>query len=63
MVKVKSLGRRGVKVGEVKSSKGDNTYDIYDDNGRLTCECIGFSVRKSCRHIKEYKERRENERG
>jgi predicted nuclease with RNAse H fold len=54
MTKIKNLGRKGMKVGEVESSSGDKVYEIYDDNGTLTCGCISYAIRKSCRHIKEF---------
>jgi hypothetical protein len=60
--KVKSLGRKGTAVYAALSSKGDKTYTIYKDGEDLTCECIGFSVRKSCRHIDEYLSRQRSHR-
>ena len=42
----------GVKYWEVKGSK--NTYVVkVDSRNLLECECLGFTVRKNCKHIKE----------
>ena len=52
--KVSDIQRHGSKVAEIPSSKGDKKYDIYqEEDGRLTCNCTGFSVRKQCRHLDE----------
>ena len=65
--KLKDFGRRGVKVGEAKSSKGDKVYTLYynQDTGIVSCDCIGFTMRKRCRHVDEYldKENLGNEGG
>ncbi len=56
--KLKHFGRKGKEVALVPSSKGDKMYSIFqEESGKLTCECIGYAVRKKCRHIKEYLER------
>ena len=55
MVKrLREFGREGKKVGEVVSSNGQAMYTIYEDNGRLNCECVSFQIRKRCRHLREY---------
>ena len=42
----------GVKYWEVKGSK--NTYIVKTNgNNLLECECLGFTYRKNCKHIKE----------
>ena len=42
----------GVKYWEVKGSK--NTYIVkINGNNLLECECLGFTYRKNCKHIKE----------
>ena len=42
----------GVKYWEVKGSK--NTYVVKTNgNNLLECECLGFTYRKNCKHIKE----------
>ena len=42
----------GVKYWEIKGSK--NTYIVKVDNRNLLeCECLGFTFRKNCKHIKE----------
>ena len=42
----------GVKYWEVKGSK--NTYVVKTGlNNLLECECLGFTYRKNCKHIKE----------
>ena len=59
--KVSNLSRRGIKVGEALSSKGDRTYEIYVEGDKHTCNCVGYAVRKKCRHIEEYLERRSDD--
>ncbi len=51
---LRDFGLRGEKLIEVKSSKGDKTYSIHRFEGKLQCTCIGFAIRKKCRHIEEY---------
>ena len=42
----------GVKYWEVKGTK--NTYIVRADNRNLLeCDCLGFTYRKNCKHIKE----------
>ena len=48
--KVGEIARQGIKVGEVLSSKGDKTYDIYKVGDKYTCNCMGYAVRRKCRH-------------
>lgn len=38
---------------KIKSSNGKSTYTVLYDNGNWNCECIGFSYRKTCKHVKE----------
>ena len=39
---------------KVTSSKGDKVYEVkVNSSGSLECECPGYGVRRSCRHIKE----------
>lgn len=58
MPKIKNLGRKGKEVYSARSSRGDRFYSIYkEDDGKITCECIGFSTRKKCRHVNEYLDR------
>lgn len=37
----------------VLSSSGDRAYEITDVDGRLRCECMGFTFRGSCKHLRE----------
>ena len=39
------------KTYTVQGSK--NTYVVTEDNGKLSCNCTGFSYSKDCKHIKE----------
>ena len=56
--KIKDIGKTGVVVHTALSSKGDQTYEIRKDKaGDLSCECIGFMVRRTCRHLTEYLDR------
>jgi len=34
----------------VKGSKG-NTYTVTEDNGRRSCNCVGFGFRQYCKHL------------
>ena len=44
--------KNGVKYWEVKGSK--NTYVVScDERNLLKCECLGFTYRRNCKHIKE----------
>ena len=54
--KVSDIQRKGVNVGEVSSSKGDKTYEIFQDGDKLTCNCIGYAMRRKCRHIERKEE-------
>jgi len=49
--------RTNVKVYKVKSSKGDKYYKIVNNgNNNWTCNCLGFTYRRRCRHIEECKQ-------
>ena len=37
----------------IKSSKGDKTYVVTSAKGKITCECVGFQFRNSCKHADE----------
>lgn len=34
----------------VAGSKG-NTYTVTEDNGRRSCNCVGFGFRQHCKHL------------
>jgi len=36
----------------VQGSKG-NTYTVIKENGKATCTCVGYSFRKTCKHVQE----------
>ncbi len=42
---------------EVLSSNGNKKYLVTLKNGTWSCDCVGFSYRRSCRHIKEIQEK------
>lgn len=47
------LGRRtGTKVVKVEGSKGDSYNVTVIDGIARTCDCLGFTYRKRCRHLK-----------
>lgn len=54
--KLSDLQRKGDKVGEVKShTDADKVYSIYAEGDNLSCDCIGFIMRKRCSHMDEFR--------
>jgi hypothetical protein len=45
---------------KIKSSSGDNFYNVYFANGDYTCNCKAYLYSKNnfCKHIKEADEKR-----
>lgn len=41
-----------VKTWQIEGSK-NNTYTVTNDLGKWSCTCVGFSFRRSCKHIME----------
>jgi hypothetical protein len=46
-----------IQTWEVKSSKGDKTYTVTCKGDVWGCDCVGFQMRKHCRHIGEIREK------
>lgn len=51
---LKDFGRKGTWIGAVMSSDGVTSYSIFSSNDQLSCSCIGYKVRQTCRHLQEY---------
>jgi len=43
-------GRTASRFFNVKSKKTGKQYKVISSNGSVTCDCIGFQYRKSCKH-------------
>lgn len=43
-------GRSNSRIFNVKSKKTGKKYQVISSHGSVTCECIGFQYRKSCKH-------------
>lgn len=41
----------------VPSSKGDKEYDVTFDGTYWNCNCVGFGFRRTCKHVKQIKEK------
>lgn len=41
----------------IDSSTAGKTYTVTFDGMWWNCECVGFGFRKSCRHVKEVKQK------
>jgi len=62
--RIKDLHRKGKAVYSAKSSSGDKFYEIWKaPDGSLSCECMGFTMRRTCRHLQEYLERQMKHKG
>ena len=51
--KAKAMG--GIRVFKVKSKSKGSTYMVTLQNGKFSCDCMGFQYRKACRHASEVK--------
>lgn len=47
------VSKSNTRVFKVTSKKSKKTYDVIFSDGRITCNCLGFEYRKSCRHSKK----------
>lgn len=52
--RVKAMG--GIRVFKVKSKSKGSTYMVTMQNGKFSCDCLGFQYRKACRHSAAAKE-------
>jgi hypothetical protein len=52
--RVKAMG--GIRVFKVKSKSKGSTYMVTFQNGKFSCDCLGFQYRKTCRHSAAAKE-------
>ena len=43
-------GRSASRIFSVKSKKTGKQYQVISSNGSVTCDCIGFQFRKTCKH-------------
>ena len=43
-------GRSASRILSVKSKKTGKQYQVISSNGSVTCDCIGFQFRKTCKH-------------
>ena len=43
-------GRSASRIFNVKSKKTGKQYQVISSNGLVTCDCIGFQFRKTCKH-------------
>lgn len=56
--KIKDIGKTGKVVYAAVSSNGKDVYDIRQSrDGSYSCECIGFTMRRTCRHLTEFLDR------
>ena len=46
------VGKREI-VDTFASKTSNAVYTVFDYNGKITCNCPGFTFRQNCRHIKE----------
>ncbi|NBP15751.1 hypothetical protein EBU95_15405 [bacterium] len=44
-------GRSASRMFNVKSKKTGKQYRVVSSNGSVTCDCIGFQYRKTCKHV------------
>lgn len=42
-------------------SNPESSHFVSVDNGVISCDCIGYKYRHTCRHVKEVMEKRQNE--
>lgn len=42
-------------------SNPESSHFVSIDNGVISCDCIGYKYRHTCRHVKEVMEKRQNE--
>jgi hypothetical protein len=45
--------KSNTRIFKVTSKKSNKTYDVVLSDGRISCNCLGFEYRKSCRHSKK----------
>jgi hypothetical protein len=41
-------------VTKIYHSSTGSKYIVKKQNGSITCTCVGFSYRKSCKHVKQF---------
>ena len=43
------------RIFKVRSKKKGSIYNVISSNGQVTCDCIGFQYRKTCKHSEAVK--------
>ena len=43
------------RIFKVRSKKKGSVYNVISSEGRITCDCIGFQYRRTCKHSEAVK--------